>query len=260
MEVTLTELAPGVPDAWGRNIIWGWADSGCSECGTPLLASAAATASPPLLLVCLMGHVTQTTLLSLNDQHALLDRLVNLKETGRFNEAAARVAEQLSTTRSTVLDPANLPRPKRGSKSAGSSSGKPTVDVPVPEGYRSVAWLRPHEAEVTLEAYRTQATVTRTTSDGALLARAEWYPPGSSESLLYRAEVRLVRGRGTGEKTVGWIREEEAEAVVEASLRRQDVEFVHRTVGRGGLVEYFAPGSPAAEKYRSPTRLLRRSR
>ena len=55
-----------------------------------------------------------------------------------------------------------------------------------------------------------------------------------------------------------WIRLEEAQAVIEANQLENSVDFRHIEFGGGGIAEFFPSTHPAAKKFRSNVRLLRK--
>ena len=149
----------------------------------------------------------------------------------------------------------------RGNKSSAKSSNSAGSDDAgfAPKGYRHVAWLRLAEALSTLEAYKNRKTITTVYPEGNARGEARFYSEETSEAQKYLANVHVVRLRKAGERWVGWIRKEEAEAIVQAMESKSDISFAHIKDGKGGLVKYFPANSEMAEKYRSQTRLLRRS-
>jgi hypothetical protein len=67
-----------------------------------------------------------------------------------------------------------------------------------------------------------------------------------------------VRINGQNRRVVGWIRREEAKAIIESEEARADVEFGHVKAGNGGLIQFFPEHLEVVKKYRSSTRLLRK--
>jgi len=74
----------------------------------------------------------------------------------------------------------------------------------------------------------------------------------------FKSNVQAIRINGQNRRVVGWIRREEAKAVIEAEDKRADVEFGHIKAGNGGLIQFFPEHLEVAKKYRSTTRLLRK--
>lgn len=93
--------------------------------------------------------------------------------------------------------------------------------------------------------------------DGKMLGWARFHPITSAEARKHRANVRIDRAEPGGPRVVCWVRQNEAKAVVEAARNRQDSPVEDRDGSPEGMVQYFAPGSAAANRYRSVTRLLR---
>ncbi|WP_052503659.1 sigma factor-like helix-turn-helix DNA-binding protein [Micromonospora haikouensis] len=127
--------------------------------------------------------------------------------------------------------------------------------VSVPEGYRSVGWVRPHEAEAAVLAYQLHADVP--VHDGEDVTGWARYVDDSYEALKFRANVKLVRSWKHGERAVCWIREREASSITQAAAEERSVSILGPDDSTMGLVEYFPTGSAEAERYRSTTRLLR---
>ncbi|MET7832074.1 AAA domain-containing protein [Micromonospora sediminicola] len=128
----------------------------------------------------------------------------------------------------------------------------------VPPGYRSIAWIRPYEAMAAIESYGSGGDVP-IRHGGKVLG---WARHGGSSSAGARprgADVRIERAEPGGPLVVCWVRENEAEAVVRTASTRKDSPCDTDDGRREGLVQYFAPTSPAAIRNRSVTRLLRSS-
>jgi len=137
--------------------------------------------------------------------------------------------------------------------------GSSHVDVPVPEGYRSVAWIREYEAELVVSAYKARQSFELKNDAGLPIFRATYFADSTPESVKFKANVQAVRVRKNGVRVVGWIRHEEARAVLDANRDGRDIEFFHVKHGHGGLVQFFPEASEAARTYLSTTRLLRKS-
>lgn len=128
--------------------------------------------------------------------------------------------------------------------------------VSVPTGYRSVGWVRPHEAEAAVLAYQLHSDVP--VHDGDKIAGwARYVDDSSGDASKFRANVMLARARSQGERIVCWIREDEAFSIIQAAAEERSVSVLGPDDVATGLVQYFQPGSEAAERYRSTTRLLR---
>ncbi|MET8310927.1 sigma factor-like helix-turn-helix DNA-binding protein [Micromonospora sp. NPDC005173] len=128
--------------------------------------------------------------------------------------------------------------------------------VSVPAGYRSVGWIRPHEAEAAVLAYQLHSDVPM--HDGDKIAGwARYVDDNSGDASKFRANVMLARARSQGERIVCWIREHEAFSIIQAAAEERSVPVLGPDDVATGLVQYFQAGSEAAERYRSTTRLLR---
>jgi hypothetical protein len=128
--------------------------------------------------------------------------------------------------------------------------------VPVPAGYRNVAWLRPHEAVAALDSYQRACDVP-IRHEGKVVGWARYYPDNSPDARKYRANVRVERASAGSARTVCWVRPREAMAVVSAANAKQD-QLIRDAEGQlTGMVQYFPPTSPEAVRFRSVTRLLR---
>jgi hypothetical protein len=154
---------------------------------------------------------------------------------------------------------AKLRVPKKESVTVLTVEVDPLVaSVPVPHGYKNVAWLKDYEAQAVCKSYELKKSIPVNTTSGKNLFIAE-YMQGTKDSTKYHADVRAVRIKSSGQtRIVGWIREEEALAVLKAQKKQADVEFQHENFGKGGVVQFFPEDSIAAKTYRSTTRLLRR--
>ncbi|MFI2712101.1 AAA domain-containing protein [Micromonospora sp. NPDC018662] len=128
--------------------------------------------------------------------------------------------------------------------------------VPVPVGYRNVAWLRPYEAVAATDCYK-QCRDVPIRHEGRVLGWARYYDSASPEARKYRANVRVERAHPTGARLVCWVRPHEAKAVIGAAAMKRDMPVEDSRGRHAGLVQYFPPTSPAAVRFRSVTRLLR---
>ena len=130
-------------------------------------------------------------------------------------------------------------------------------DAPIPKGYRSISWIRFYEAEAIVHAYKSKADFELKSDSLALVLKCLYFPDDSDERRKFKANVQAIRINNQNQRVIGWIRLEEARAVVEANHLRKDVDFVHLKFGNGGKVQYFPEELEVAKKYRSTTRLLR---
>ena len=61
-----------------------------------------------------------------------------------------------------------------------------------------------------------------------------YFSDDSEERRKFKANVQAIRVNNQNQRVIGWIRIEEARAVVEANKSRQDIDFVHLKFGNGG--------------------------
>ena len=133
------------------------------------------------------------------------------------------------------------------------------ASVPVPTGYRNVAWLKNHEALAIERAYVLKKDISVEKPAGNIIFTAKYFAPESKEAKKYFASVQALRIRSLrNDRVVGWIRFEEALAVIKANKDMADLEFEHIEHGKGGKVEYFQPDSIEVKTFKSTTRLLRK--
>ncbi|MEH0972202.1 AAA domain-containing protein [Micromonospora sp. CPCC 205546] len=157
-----------------------------------------------------------------------------------------------------VLPPVR-PTPAAAAPPAAESAGTPEDGtVPVPAGYRNVAWLRPYEAVAALDSHQHCRDVP-VRHEGKVLGWARYYDSASAEARKYRANVRVERAHPNGARLVCWVRPHEAKAVVAAASMKRDTPIEDSHGRHAGLVQYFPATSPAAVRFRSVTRLLRLS-
>ncbi|SCG43418.1 AAA domain-containing protein [Micromonospora halophytica] len=149
---------------------------------------------------------------------------------------------------------APVPSARSGDEPAAGDDGT----VPVPVGYRNVAWLRPYEAVAAMDSYRHCRDVP-IRHEGKVLGWARYYDSASPEARKYRANVRVERAHPSGARLVCWVRPHEAKAVISAASMKRDVPVDDSRGRHTGLVQFFPTGSPAATRFRSVTRLLRLS-
>lgn len=131
-------------------------------------------------------------------------------------------------------------------------------EVTIPKGYRSISWIRLYEAEAIIHCYEIKSDYEYKNENGKISLICNYYADGTDESKKFRANVQVTRVNNLNRRVIGWIRLEEAKAIVKANLNRIDVEFSHVKYGNGGKVQFFLEESDVARKYRSTTRLLRK--
>lgn len=162
----------------------------------------------------------------------------------------------------SLRDPAAVvPAPATAPDAPARPAQAPTTDdgmVPVPVGYRNVAWLRPYEAVAAMDSYQHCRDVP-IRHEGKVLGWARYYDSASAEARKYRANVRVERAHPNGARLVCWVRPHEAKAVIAAASLKRDTPVEDSRGRHAGFVQYFPPTSPAATRFRSVTRLLRLS-
>jgi hypothetical protein len=131
-------------------------------------------------------------------------------------------------------------------------------DGAIPPGYRSVAWVRPYEARAIKHSFETKSDHKVQNDSGDIIFECLYFNDDAFEVRKFKSNVQAIRINGQNRRVVGWIRREEAKAVIEAEDKRADVEFGHIKAGNGGLVQFFPEHLEVAKKYRSTTRLLRK--
>lgn len=130
-------------------------------------------------------------------------------------------------------------------------------DAPIPKGYRSISWIRYYEAEAIIHAYKSKSDFELKSDSRELVLKCLYFTDDSDERRKFKANVQAIRVNNQNQRVIGWIRPEEARAVVEANQLRKDVDFIHLKFGNGGKVQFFSEELEVAKKYRSSTRLLR---
>ncbi len=131
-------------------------------------------------------------------------------------------------------------------------------DAPIPQGYRSISWIRFYEAEAIIHAYKSKEDFELRSDSEAIVLKCLYFSDDSEERRKFKANVQAIRVNSQNQRVIGWIRIEEARAVIEANKSRQDIDFVHLKFGNGGKVQFFSEELDVAKKYRSTTRLLRK--
>lgn len=134
---------------------------------------------------------------------------------------------------------------------------KGNEDAPIPSGYRSISWIRFYEAEAIIHAYKSKSDFELKSDSSALVFKCLYFENDSEERRKFKANVQAIRVNNQNQRVIGWIRLEEARAVVEAHKLRKDIDFAHLKFGNGGKVQFFSEDLEVAKKYRSSTRLLR---
>jgi hypothetical protein len=254
---TLSKVNRDVAPSIGDLLVVGVNDSGCPKCGSPQFIGLPATARAgnEAVLICNNClHVLNLHDSSTQVQFAVEDRINLIIKLDGPIAASQRMASLFATS--------NSERPQRSTHQVDAPASlvpsSETKGDEAPEGFRTVSWIREYEAKLILSSYTNQRGYTLKSDDDSPIFETEFYPTDSPEAKKFRAQVLAVRIRKSGRRNVGWIRREEAQAVLDSYGAKDDVEFRHTQFGRGGLVQYFPAESPLVSKYRSQTRLLRR--
>lgn len=246
-------------------IIWGIADDPCQTCSGPMCLSAPAGSGSQGVthaLVCILEkNVTLSTELPMASQHLVADRFALVHDRSSPNDANESIIASVRLL-SGVLGanpgtPASTPPLSVTRTDSPVSLGSKT-GVPIPDGYKSVSWMREYEAELVVAAYKNQTSYDLKNDDGNPIFQASYFADAAPEVLKFKANVEAARIRPANKRLVGWIRLEEARAVIAANREQRDVTFLHVRYGQGGLVQYYQEDSIEAKTYRSTTRLLRK--
>ncbi len=265
--LTLKDVLEAPDHAFSDWIIWGIADDPCASCSGPVCVAADPNSSVPgatHVLVCVSekSHFVSTEL-PMASQHLISDRFNQVLDRSCLadsNERVVAAVRLLSLTLSKAGPVTNKLQPREAIQIDTNPKVRAgTIDVPIPVGYRSVSWIRDYEAEAVISAYKSRNSFELKNDAGVPVLRVNYFADSAPESLKFKANVEVLRVRSSGTRMVGWIRLEEARAVVEANTLERDVQFLHVRYGQGGLVQYFPSHSAEAQTYRSTTRLLRKS-
>lgn len=242
-------------DDW---VLWGLADFLCVRCNDIqiLVANAIFPKFPGdvgvLCVTC--ERATVSFNLGMRDQHLISDRFQRANDFG-FENMAKAMKVFLSINADLGFVPSSS---GKDSRNIGENNNASQIGVPIPAGFRSVAWIRQYEAEAIASAYDSFRTIMLRDETGSLTFEAEYFAEGQPEVLKFRSNVKATRYRPSGSRVIGWIRKEEASAILDSYREARDVGFDHVSEGLGGVVQYFEPDSEAAKQYLSCTRLLRR--
>lgn len=218
--------------------------------------------------------------LSLEQQHVLTDRYELISNVGIdvITESFGRLLNvliEMSQVKKSVklkhgslsaniktLESLNSPFKKKNtelnSTEVESILQKEKEDGVIPPGFRSVAWIRPHEAQAIKYSFESKKDHKVKGDSGEVIFECLYFNDNSFEVHKFKSNVQAIRISGQNRRVVGWIRREEAKAVIEAMEKRADVEFGHIKAGKGGLVQFFPEHLEIVKKFRSPTRLLRK--
>ena len=198
---------------------------------------------------------------SMSQQAYLLDKYKFIDEDGveKFSTDSLKTLKLLKILLGEL--------PAKFEENSGSIAGRPFAvlgrdlrgneDAPIPKGYRSISWIRYYEAEAIIHAYKSKSDFELKSDSLAPILKCLYFPDDSNERRKFKANVQAIRLNNQNQRVIGWIRLEEARAVVEANQLRKDIDFVHLKFGNGGKVQFFPEDLEVAKKYRSTTRLLR---
>lgn len=256
--VVARDLCKGLDTQFNDYLVVGIADHPCTRCGGSLFLTVPDTAQSiqGASLLCSNEAVAQPIHdASFAVQQLVEDRLRSIYEGSGLVEASRRLATVLNQGK-VGSHPAPRPTAAVEPSTAARTS---SVDVPIPSGFRTVSWIRQHEAELIASSYDNQRAFTLTGDDGSPVFETQFFALDSPEAIRFKAQVLGVRHRKNGTRNLGWIRREEANAVLQAYDEQRSIDFLHTSFGRGGRVEFFGADSDAARTYRSQTRLLRRN-
>lgn len=184
-----------------------------------------------------------------------------IESTAKYNKIAANI-KTLENLDSPPKKVPGKPFPAKlqtlPSDSVNTSLKKGEEDGAIPPGYRSVAWLRPYEARAIKHSFEIKSDHKVKNDSGDIIFECLYFNDDAFEVRKFKSNVQAIRINGQNRRVVGWIRREEAKAVIEAEEKRADVEFGHIKAGTGGLIQFFPEHLEVAKKYRSTTRLLRK--
>ena len=230
----------------GDWVVWGLYDGVCKECSTPLFLISESDST---------SDVSKTALICLSARDIVRAPNYQLEVSQLIKARLSLALDQLGFLGVNLgfLDASKVPQINVEIAAPTDSS-----DVPVPEGYRSVGWIKPDEAETVIKCFETKIDQELINEKGRVVFVARYVPDSDPNSRKYHSncEASRIKINGGGRKM--WIRDDEARAVREANELRKTVPYSHIGFGNGGLVEYFEPSHPAAKRYLSTTRLLRR--
>jgi len=245
-------------------------DTTCNLCETRLLLivkSLTIESDGGIRFICVgCCNVIDLVSLNLKHQHVFVDRFRLMKAVGldivakSFSDLLKVLGGYATPIKAGSLENSKFKRQKNELEDGEDSSGhirKGEDDAPIPKGYRSVAWIRVYEAHAIKFCHDNQRDHAIKNSEGEVVLECKYFSNDSFEVKKFKSNVQVIRVNGENRRVIGWIRSEEARAVIAAEKERRDVEFSHIRAGKGGLVQFFAENLEVARKYRSTTRLLR---
>jgi hypothetical protein len=218
--------------------------------------------------------------LDLEQQHVLTDRYKLISNIGvdiiadsfgKLLRGSGKMSERQSAPNATskklianikVLENLDSPfkknAPNTKPEAVDTTLNKGEDDGAIPPGYRSVAWVRPYEARAIKHSFETKSDHKVRNDSGDVIFECIYFNDDAFEVRKFKSNVQAVRINGQNRRVVGWIRREEAKAIIESEEARADVEFGHVKAGNGGLIQFFPEHLEVVKKYRSSTRLLRK--
>ena len=192
--------------------------------------------------------------LSMNNQSLMADRYKSMYENGI--DRTSRFFGQFAHSLITYLAPLALNGKSTSFEVADVPKG--ANDAPIPIGYRTISWIRAYEADAIIYSHKNKKNYELKNSEGETIFQCLFYPDDSEEYRKFKANVQAIRINNSNQRVIGWIRLEEAKAILDAVKGRLDVDFQHLRIGNGGKVQFFSEDLDVAKKYRSTTRLLRK--
>ena len=266
---TLEELGLNSLEGWSEEISnWffiGLSDISCSECEIfgIIIAPKIESAFPGDFKFLCLSCLKQKRFLdfSMSQQGFVADKYKFILEDGleKFSENSLKTLHQLKilfgeqskASQENVTDGAPRPFTILGKEFRGNE------DAPIPKGYRSISWIRYYEAEAIIHAYKSKSDFELKSDNSMPVFKCLYFSDDSDERRKFKANVQAIRINNQNQRVLGWIRLEEARAVVDANKLRKDIDFAHLKFGNGGKVQFFSEELEVAKKYRSTTRLLR---
>jgi hypothetical protein len=259
-------------------------DLSCSECSNQYVLSSKDLASEfpgDYKIICMnCFKMKDFSDLDLEQQHVLTDRYKLISNIGvdviahsfgkllriasKMSGVKSETKAKYNTIAANIKTLENLDSPFKKNTSttkpeaADTTLDKGEDDGAIPPGYRSVAWLRPYEARAIKHSFETKTDHKVQNDSGDVIFECLYFKDDEFEVRKFKSNVQAIRINGQNRRVVGWIRREEAKAVIEADEKRTDIEFGHIKAGNGGLIQFFPEHLEVVKKYRSTTRLLRK--
>ena len=259
-------------------------DLSCSECSNQYVLSSKDLASEfpgDYKIICMnCFKMKDFSDLDLEQQHVLTDRYKLISNIGvdviahsfgkllriasKMSGVKSETKAKYNTIATNIKTLENLDSPFKKNptttkpEAADTTLDKGEDDGAIPPGYRSVAWLRPYEARAIKHSFETKTDHKVQNDSGDVIFECLYFKDDEFEVRKFKSNVQAIRINGQNRRVVGWIRREEAKAVIEAEEKRTDIEFGHIKAGNGGLIQFFPEHLEVVKKYRSTTRLLRK--